>query len=91
MTKLSELLERVEIEVNQARQKYPTNGYLMAALTEETGEVAKALLEGADHEEVVLECIQTACIALRIASEGDASFDYSEINFAEPPDKIEYP
>jgi hypothetical protein len=45
-------------EIVRAREKFPRNGHMLAALMEEVGE----------------EAIQVACVALRIAEEGDADF-----------------
>lgn len=59
-------------EVHRARKKFPSNEHLTCALMEEVGEVAKALLEGTDN--LREECVQAACVAARIALEGDADF-----------------
>lgn len=62
-------------EIDRAVTKFPSNKHLLAALMEEVGELAKALLEG--DEEYYLEAIQVACVAIRIATEGDPSFPVS--------------
>lgn len=64
-------------EVARARQKHPGNLHLFVALTEEVGELAKALLEGRPRKERNAEAIQVATVALRIVEEGDADFDPS--------------
>lgn len=71
----------VREELKEARRKFPNPDWLFAALVEEVGELAKALL---DHrlgevlfEDVVEEAIQVAAMAQRIAVEGDPSFHQS--------------
>lgn len=44
----------------------------MTALTEEVGELAKALLDESDQR-VYEEAVQVAVMALRVATEGDPS------------------
>ncbi len=67
-------VEAVKAEVIKARLKFPGNNHLLAALTEEVGELAQALLQGKSRDEVEKEAIQVACVALRIIEEGDAAF-----------------
>jgi hypothetical protein len=62
-------------EVASARSKFPDNKHLLAALTEEVGELAEALLQVQGTERVRAEAIQVATVALRIFEEGDASFN----------------
>ena len=61
-------------EVVRARSKFPGNRHKLAALQEECGELARAMLQrrGAD---IFKEAIQVASTALRIAEEGDSAFD----------------
>ncbi len=62
-------------ELAMARDKFPGNAHMMVALTEEVGEVARALLEqGPGSREVLEECAQVAAVAQRIATEGDGDF-----------------
>jgi hypothetical protein len=61
-------------EMQRARRKFPGNRLLLAALTEEVGELAKELLENRPRLRVREEAIQVACVALRIYEEGDATF-----------------
>jgi NTP pyrophosphatase (non-canonical NTP hydrolase) len=75
----------VVVELSRARRKFPSSVLSMAALTEEVGELAQALLKWRAGKgtwaEVESEAIQVACMAQRVAVEGDASFeaaDYSE-------------
>lgn len=70
----------VEHELGRARDKFPNPEHMMNALTEEVGELAKALLQinyepakGKTHEDVYEEAIQVAAMAIRVASEGDTT------------------
>lgn len=70
----------VSAELARARAKFPGNTLQLAALSEEVGELAKALL---DHrsgkgtaEEVYAEAVQVAAMACRVAVEGDSTFPY---------------
>lgn len=61
-----------------ARNKFPDTKNMLAALTEEVGELAKALL---DHgygkgsaANVYKEAVQVASMAMRVALEGDKDF-----------------
>lgn len=62
-------------EVQRARAKFPGNRLLLAALTEEVGELARAYLQREGRERVRREALQVACVAMRIFEEGDATFD----------------
>ena len=66
-------LQAIAAEVIRARLKFPRNRHLMTALTEEVGEVAKALLQG-DFEKAEREAIQVACVAVRLIEEGDSDY-----------------
>jgi len=57
-------------EVTRARTKFPGSRFLLAALVEEVGELAEAVVSG-DKEAIYKEAIQCACVAVRIAEEGD--------------------
>jgi len=61
-------------ELVRARTKFPQNRHLTAALTEEVGELAQALLQGRKHD-ARMEAVQVATVAIRIATEGDADFE----------------
>lgn len=65
-------LERLLEENRRARKKFPSNEKLQCALSEEVGELAKALFEE-PFENVYAEAVQVASVAMRIAVEGDAS------------------
>ncbi len=71
--KLATLAE-VEREVVRAREKFPGNKKMLAALMEEVGELARALLQRKPQADVKKECIQIAATAVRIFEEGDADF-----------------
>lgn len=74
----------VFMEVLRARQKFPSSRLVLAALTEEVGELAQAMLKNAagkwGQERIWEEAVQTAAMALRCAIEGDPTFkgDYKE-------------
>jgi len=72
-------LKEVHTEVCRARAKFPENDLKFPALIEEVGEVAKALLESerglVGTGEVYRELVQTACMCLRLATEGDARYN----------------
>ncbi len=72
-------------ELKRARAKFPSSNLSMAALTEEVGELAQALLKWRagklSWDAVVGEAIQVSGMAQRVAVEGDISFEavaYSE-------------
>src|SRR5215471_13446166 len=83
--------EDVLVELQRARRKFPSSYLVLAALTEELGELAQAMLyeragkgnaSGKDPKRHVWdEAVQVAAMALRVAVEGDPSFaasPYSE-------------
>ncbi len=61
-------------EVARARRKFPSNSHMLAALVEEVGEVAKALLDGEGRDRVRAEALHVACVAMRMYEEGDADY-----------------
>lgn len=65
-------------ELGRARRKFPACDHTYAALLEELGELANALLEHqyghAPARNVRAEALQVACMAVRIGTEGDASY-----------------
>ena len=68
-------------ELDAARGKFPESTHQLAALVEEVGELAQALMEhdrdGSQTIAMVLrEAVQVACMAIRIATEGDDNFKY---------------
>lgn len=73
------MLADIEKEVTNARTKFDNN-HTMNALTEEVGELAQALLQlnfepekGKTRNDVYKEAVQVATMAIRVATEGDAS------------------
>jgi NTP pyrophosphatase (non-canonical NTP hydrolase) len=72
-------LNAVANEVVLTRTKYPDNNLLMNALTEEVGELARALLEyywdptPEKKTNIKTEAVQVGTMAMRIYSEGDRS------------------
>jgi len=79
----SDALLDVSLELARARAKFPNNTLLLAALLEEAGDLANALIEGrkgdpasvVSHKHTYEEAIQVACVAVRIATEGSSEFE----------------
>jgi hypothetical protein len=70
-TQLMAALLEVAVEVGRARELHPGTQHRLAALVEETGEVAKALIEhGGQSTEVRIEARHAAATAVRIMLEG---------------------
>lgn len=76
-------LKSIGDEVARAREKFPDATHALAALQEEVGELANALIElqrgnaacAADGADAVrAEAIQVAAMAVRIIEEGDPEF-----------------
>jgi len=61
-------------EHERAVKKYPEPNPNLAALMEEVGEVARALLDNQSDAALRAECVQVAAMACRIATRGDAQF-----------------
>lgn len=57
-------------EIAEARSNFPGTAKAFAALVEEVGEVAKAFLDE-DPTRIYDELVQVACMAQRLATEGD--------------------
>lgn len=69
-------LRAVLVEASRARAKFPSSDMALAALVEEVGELAAAMLSETPAR-VRAEAVQVAFMAMRIANEGDPSFaDY---------------
>ena len=71
-------LNDVAEEASRARAKFPGPNPTIAALTEEVGELAQALLhiregKSSDWWKVHKEAVQVAVMAMRCATEGDAT------------------
>ena len=78
-------LQDVQSEIGRARKKFPENKHKLAALMEEVGELANAMLEHdtanpdvhvfpVSVNDIWDEAVQVAAMAARVAIEGDASF-----------------
>lgn len=68
-------LQALEAEVIRARAKFPDSDYMLAALMEEVGELARAMLEhGYGSAQAREEALHVACVAIRILEEGDRTF-----------------
>lgn len=67
--------EELNDELRRARAKFPGTALLTVALVEEVGELARELLQNGNTEHARKEAIQVACVAMRIATEGDATFN----------------
>jgi NTP pyrophosphatase (non-canonical NTP hydrolase) len=76
----------VRDELWRARTKFPEPIFSMCALTEEVGELAKALLKlcagKGTAKDVWDEAVQVAAMAQRVAVEGDLSMQ--RISYREP-------
>lgn len=72
-----ETLEALVHEMQSARGQHPGNLHLLAALMEEVGELAQALLERQSTGEIRGEALQVATVALRIFEEGEPEFDFA--------------
>ncbi len=76
--------DAIDAELVRARTKFPDNAKLLAALMEEVGELAQAMLQDKPHKEIRKEAFQVACVAIRLAEEGDSDFG------AEPNDPLHH-
>ncbi len=66
------IMAEIDAELHVARTEFPESTGSMTALTEEVGELAKALLDE-PWSHVRKEAIQVAVMAIRVAIEGDAT------------------
>lgn len=94
-TDLETFLDNVRSEIVRAQTKFPENKFLVAALSEETGELANALLEfeygnrpaiGVYHE-----AIQVCAVAIRIALEGSDEFSYRFAEIDQTKNRVLFP
>lgn len=65
-------MAKVREELKRARGKFPSPQCSFVALTEEVGELAKALLDE-PVDRIEAEAIQVAVMAIRVGTEGDPS------------------
>ena len=68
-------------ELKAAREAFPGQTHMLAAMVEEVGELAQAIMQhdrqqGTSVQEVLREAVQVAAMAIRIAVEGDDNFLY---------------
>ena len=68
-------------ELVNARREFPETTHKLAALMEEVGELAQAMMHhdrklGISIQEVLREAVQVAAVAVRLAVEGDDNFLY---------------
>lgn len=83
LVETARFLDAVGDELQRARAKFPSSRLSVAALMEEVGELAQAMLKVAagkwDKSRIMEEAIQVAAMACRVAVEGDSSFtEYTE-------------
>ena len=76
------VMKMVADEVAAAREAFPGKTHMLAALVEEVGEVAQAIMQhdrkqGTSVHEVLREAVQVGAMAIRLAVEGDDNFLYS--------------
>jgi hypothetical protein len=88
VTRHQAALQETLRELQRARTKFPGTQHTYVALMEEVGELCQALI---DHEfgkgaptAVRAEAIQVACMAVRLATEGDDDYGFSRAPGAEP-------
>jgi hypothetical protein len=71
----------IQEELNSARKVWPSPDNLTGALAEESGEAVKEAMHfyngesSANRDNLTIECIQTAAMAIRLAEEGDPLFN----------------
>lgn len=73
-----EMIGEIRSELKEARDKFD-NRHTLAALQEEIGELAQAMIgqeikEEVGQNDVYEEAVQAAAMAIRVATEGDQSF-----------------
>jgi hypothetical protein len=77
-------MTELSAEIARARGKFPHNRLLLAALMEEVGELASALLQREPRARIEREALQVAAVAMRIFEEGDATFEHVTDEEAQP-------
>lgn len=68
-------LRQVKQESRRAVRNWPYPNPNLAALMEEVGELAQAMLQQKPYAERYSEAVQVAVMAMRCALEGDPQFD----------------
>ena len=79
-----QLVEEIDDELARARKKFPDAAGAMCALTEEVGELAKAVLDE-PAARVRREAVQVICMAVRIIQEGDRTLDEIRVARGQKP------
>jgi NTP pyrophosphatase (non-canonical NTP hydrolase) len=79
-----DLVAEIRAELASARERFPSSAGAMCALTEEVGELAKAVLDE-PRARVRAEAIQVAVMAIRIALEGDPTLDQVRYDRGQEP------
>lgn len=69
-----EFLDDVRNEAFSASDKFPYPNPNLAALMEEVGELAQAMLQNKPWGDIYKEAVQVATMAMRCALEGDPQF-----------------
>ncbi|MFQ5742003.1 MAG: hypothetical protein ACE5HV_00260 [Acidobacteriota bacterium] len=83
----SHVAEKIDDEIARARRRFPEGDMLFAALVEEVGETAEALIEfsrrgtpsqkrAVSLDDVRKELVQVAAMAIRLRVEGDRYYDF---------------
>jgi NTP pyrophosphatase (non-canonical NTP hydrolase) len=76
------VMKMITDELAAAREAFPGKTHMLAALLEEVGELAQAMIQhdrkqGTSVHEVLREAVQVAAMAIRLAVEGDDNFLYA--------------
>lgn len=76
-------INMVRDELSSARKLWPNTQDLVLAMAEEAGETVQAVLshkhQGGDAHAILKEAVQTAAMAVRLATEGDTSHPYDPL------------
>jgi len=81
-SKDKQFIQDVLDEVGSARAKFPSNKHITLAMAEEAGELVKSIMNSkqkpsiTSDNDVYLEAVQAAAMALRVGVEGDPDFPY---------------
>jgi len=75
------VIRMIKDELVAARDAFPGDTHMLAALVERVGEVSRGLMEhdrglGTTTQQVLREAVQVAAMAVRLATEGDSNFSY---------------
>lgn len=75
------VIKMITDELKSGRRASPGKTHMLAALLEEVGELAQAMIQhdrgqGTSVHEVLREAVQVASMAIRLAVEGDDNFLY---------------